>query len=78
MNKETLKELIEVEFDRSETISHFKKEVFRLIDMYENDKGKSRIGSTYPVGTIPPPPPPPPNRYLKEGSEPPKPTRVVY
>ena len=37
MKNQTLKELIEVEFDRCETISHFKKEVFRLFDLYEND-----------------------------------------
>lgn len=37
MEKQTLKELIEIEFDRCETISHFKKEVFRLIDLYDDD-----------------------------------------
>lgn len=41
MKKQTLKELIEVEFDRCETISHFKKEVFRLIDLYDSDKRES-------------------------------------
>lgn len=38
MTKETLKQLIEIEFDRVETISQFKSEVFRLIDLYEQDK----------------------------------------
>jgi hypothetical protein len=38
MTIETLKQLIEIEFDRSETISQFKSEVFRLIDLYEQDK----------------------------------------
>lgn len=38
MKKETLKELIELEFGRCETISQFKLEVFRLIDLYEQDK----------------------------------------
>lgn len=38
MTLETLKQLIEVEFDRCETISQFKSEVFRLIDLYEKDK----------------------------------------
>ena len=37
MKKQTLKELIEIEFDRCETIFHFKKEVFRLIDLYDGD-----------------------------------------
>jgi hypothetical protein len=37
MNKETLKELIEIEFERSETISQFKDSVFRLIDLYDKD-----------------------------------------
>ena len=44
MTVETLKELIEVEFDRTETISHFKKEVFRLIELY--DKDKNNISTT--------------------------------
>lgn len=38
MTSETLKQLIEIEFDRCETISQFKSEVFRLIDLYEQDK----------------------------------------
>jgi hypothetical protein len=38
MTKETLKQLIEIEFDRVETVSEFKKEVFRLIDLYESDR----------------------------------------
>lgn len=38
MTAETLKQLIEVEYDRCETISQFKSEVFRLIDLYEQDK----------------------------------------
>lgn len=38
MTLETLKQLIEIEFDRCETISQFKSEVFRLIDLYEQDK----------------------------------------
>jgi hypothetical protein len=37
MKIETLKELIEIEFDRCETISQFKAEVFRLIDTYYID-----------------------------------------
>lgn len=37
MEKETLKKLIEIEYERSETISQFKSSVFRLIDMYESD-----------------------------------------
>lgn len=37
MTKETLKKLIEIEFERCETISQFKKEVFRLIDLYAED-----------------------------------------
>jgi hypothetical protein len=50
MKKETLKELIEIEFDRCETISHFKKEVFRLIDLYDNDK--EQIINFYPNPTL--------------------------
>ena len=38
MTKETLKQLIEIEYERVETISQFKSEVFRLIDLYEQDK----------------------------------------
>jgi hypothetical protein len=40
MTVETLKSLIEHEFDRVNNISEFKSEVFRLIDLYnkENDK----------------------------------------
>jgi hypothetical protein len=37
MKKETLKQLIEVEYERCETISQFKSEVFRLLDLYESD-----------------------------------------
>lgn len=37
MNSETLKKLIEVEYERCETISQFKKEVFRLIDLYDSE-----------------------------------------
>jgi hypothetical protein len=38
MTVETLKSLIEHEFDRVNNISEFKLEVFRLIELYENDK----------------------------------------
>ena len=38
MTTETLKQLIEIEFERCETISHFKSEVLRLIDLYQQDK----------------------------------------
>lgn len=38
MTKETLKKLIEVEFERCKTISQFKDEVFRLIDLYESEQ----------------------------------------
>jgi hypothetical protein len=37
MNKETLKALIEIEFDRSNNISEFKTAVYRLIDLYDLD-----------------------------------------
>lgn len=37
MKIETLKELIETEYDRCETISQFKSEVFRLLEMYNRD-----------------------------------------
>jgi hypothetical protein len=37
MKLKTLKELIEVEFNRCETISQFKEEVFRLLEMYDRD-----------------------------------------
>ena len=46
MNKETLKELIGIEFERSETISQFKDSVFRLIDLY--DKDSFPIGDPFP------------------------------
>ncbi len=45
MKKQTLKELIEIEFDRCETISQFKQEVFRLVDLYENDDPVSSINT---------------------------------
>jgi hypothetical protein len=38
MKKETLKQLIEVEYERCGTISQFKSEVFRLLDLYESDE----------------------------------------
>ena len=38
MTLETLKQLIEIEFERTGTISQFKHEVFRLVDLYESDK----------------------------------------
>lgn len=38
MKIETLKKLIEVEFERSTNISHFKSSVLKLIDLYESDK----------------------------------------
>lgn len=49
MKSETLKELIEVEFERCETISQFKTEVFRLIDLYESDTQIKNIslGNSY-------------------------------
>lgn len=37
MKLETLKELIEIEYDRCETLSQFKSEVFRLLEMYDKD-----------------------------------------
>lgn len=43
MKIETLKELIEIEFDRCETISQFKSEVFRLLDVYDKDREKSNL-----------------------------------
>jgi hypothetical protein len=43
MKIETLKELIEIEFDRCETISQFKSEVFRLLDVYVNDRENSNL-----------------------------------
>jgi len=44
MTTQTLKELIEIEFDRCETISEFKTNVFRLIDLYGKD-----VTTTFPV-----------------------------
>ena len=38
MTLETLKQLIEIEFERTGTLSQFKHEVFRLLDLYESDK----------------------------------------
>jgi hypothetical protein len=46
MTTETLKELISIEFERSETISQFKESVLRLIDLYEKDR-------EYPTGFYP-------------------------
>ncbi len=45
MKKETLKQLIEVEYERCGTISQFKSEIFRLLDLYESDENViNRIG----------------------------------
>ena len=38
MTTQTLKELIEFEYERSETWAGFKDQVFRLVDLYESDK----------------------------------------
>ena len=54
MTIQTLKELIEVEFDRCETISEFKANVFRLIDLYGKDVTTTFPGSiTFPTPTEP-------------------------
>ena len=54
MTTQTLKELIEVEFDRCETISEFKVNVFRLIDLYGKDVTTTFPGSiTFPTPTEP-------------------------
>jgi hypothetical protein len=37
MKIETLKELIENDYDRCENISQFKNEVFRLLDVFEGN-----------------------------------------
>lgn len=52
MTKETLKQLIEVEFERAGTTSQFKSEVFRLIDLYESDK-QSTTGYQNSLLTVP-------------------------
>ena len=51
MTIETLKKLIEIEFERTGTISQFKHEVFRLIDLYESDKQPTSILG-YPGSTL--------------------------
>jgi hypothetical protein len=51
MKIETLKELIEIEFRRCETISQFKSEVFRLLDVYDNDREKSNL-QTEPIKNV--------------------------
>ena len=54
MTTQTLKELIEVEFDRCETISEFKTNVFRLIDLYGKDVTTTFQGSiSFPTPTEP-------------------------
>lgn len=49
MTVETLKSLIEHEFDRVNNISEFKSEVFRLIELYdkENDKYKCKADKVF-------------------------------
>lgn len=37
MKTETLKQLIEVEFERCQNISEFKEQVLRLLDLQEDD-----------------------------------------
>lgn len=51
MTIETLKKLIEIEFERTGTISQFKHEVLRLIDLYESDKQPTSILG-YPGSTL--------------------------
>ena len=46
MKIETLKHLIEEAYDNAETISHFKSKVFKLLDLYENDKPQPPIWNT--------------------------------
>jgi len=54
MTTQTLKELIEVEFDRCETISEFKANVFRLIDLYGKDATTTFPGNiSFPTPTEP-------------------------
>lgn len=49
MKLQTLKELIEIEFDRCETISQFKSEVFRLLEMYDRDMLNNTILPIPPI-----------------------------
>jgi hypothetical protein len=54
MTTQTLKELIEIEFDRCENISEFKANVFRLIDLYGKDDTTTFSKSiTFPIATEP-------------------------
>lgn len=52
MTIETLKKLIEIEFERTGTMSQFKHEVFRLIDLYESDKEQPTSILGYPGSTL--------------------------
>lgn len=49
MKLQTLKELIEIEFDRWGTISQFKNEIFRLLEMYNRDMVNNTILPIPPI-----------------------------
>lgn len=76
MRLETLKELIEVEFDRCETISQFKSEVFRLLEMYDRDMVNKVVLPIPPFDKIPLTSPPPPDIVIKECQTPTEPNTL--
>ncbi len=54
MKKETLIKLIEHESTKCQNIEDFKNEVFRLLELYENDSSQSTIiNSTYGTTSYP-------------------------
>lgn len=71
MKIETLKKLIEFEYDSTAKISIFKEKVFELLDLYQQDNETSIIENTsFPLKFGFSPPPPPPDRIMKEGEKP--------
>jgi hypothetical protein len=82
MKIETLKKLIEIEYDNTSKMEIFKDKVFELLDLFEKDNINENIQTTVDKmcdsnkksKNPPPPPPPPKDRIIKEGEkiEPPK------
>lgn len=52
MRLETLKELIEIEYNRCASMQHFKTEVFRLLEMYDRDMLNNTILSIPPIDNV--------------------------
>lgn len=52
MRLETLKELIEVEYNRCASMQQFKSEVFRLLEMYDKDMLNNVVLPIPPIDNV--------------------------